>query len=68
MKLEPENWNIYGKTFFYTVYMIYFYISTVHKNPDVQVYISPSQFSTVNEIRKQISEYLRRTETQENSQ
>jgi hypothetical protein len=68
MKLEPENWNTYGKTLLYTVYMIYFHIKYCILKLAVQVYISPPQFSSVNRNRKQISGYLRRTETQENSQ
>jgi hypothetical protein len=54
--------GFYSKTIVYMIYMIHF-SHECHK-PIALVCISPSQFSTVNENTKQISEWLTRTETQ----
>jgi hypothetical protein len=64
MKLELEHQDTHGKTFFYIIYVIYLSQKCCTEGPAIQVCISPSQVSTVNENMKQISEYHMRTETQ----
>jgi hypothetical protein len=56
MKLELKFQDTYGDdTFFYTIYLIYFSHKHCTEKPAVQVYVSPSQFSTVHENMRQIS-------------
>jgi hypothetical protein len=58
MTLGCEHQDTYGETSFYTISVIIF---LSHKystlNPAVQMYISPFQFSTINEDTKQMSEH-----------
>jgi hypothetical protein len=49
---------------FYTVYMISFSLNCCAETPSFQVYMSPSQLSTLNENMKQLSGCHTRTETQ----
>jgi hypothetical protein len=48
MKLERSHEDTYDKTFFYTIYKIYFSHNYHVQKPEVQIYISPSLFTTVN--------------------
>jgi hypothetical protein len=52
-------WNF----FLHNIYD-YFSLNYCAESPSFQMYISPSQFSTVNENMKQISDFRTKTETQ----
>jgi hypothetical protein len=56
MKLGYKHQDTYGKTFFYTIYGIYFSRSSCIEKSAVHVYISPSLFITENEKMKQTCE------------
>jgi hypothetical protein len=56
-------WHSPAWTFFYMIYMMYFSCKCTEK-PVVQVCIKLSQFSTIKENMKQISQCLTRAETQ----
>jgi hypothetical protein len=59
LELECQDNYVYGETF-YTIY-IFFLHKYYTEKPTIQAYISPSQFSTVTENMKQISEWRIRT-------